>query len=70
MKVVALFLIFSTTLGSPNLDIRISSYGQINGKRSNLGKNTIPTSKQNLISLDVELGFGLNIKIVRISIRF
>ena len=70
MKVVDLDLSFHLPLKSANFDICSSSYGQISGRRSDLGKTTISASQQNLSFLEVELGFSFNIKVVRLFLSF
>ena len=70
IKIVNLDLSFQISLKLVNFDICNFSYSQINKQRSDLDKITILASQQNLRLLEVELGFGFNMKVVRIFVKF
>ena len=64
IKVVDISLRFPEPSRNPNLDFYSSSYGQISAQRLDLGKNIVSTFLQNLRLLEIELGFGLKMKVV------
>ena len=68
-EVVNLNPSFHLPLESSNFDLCSSSYGQISGQRSNLGKTTILASQQNLSFLETELGFRFNMKVVGLFLK-
>ena len=70
IKVVGLSLTFPEPLRNHDLDICSSRYGQVSAQRSVLGRNTISGFLQNLRLLEIELGFGFNMKVVELFIIF